>query len=1408
MKKCWKIRVTASLLVFVLLFTEINIGAMAEVGTETGGEIVQPIENTETVVPTDNTNELGDTTDAPVNEINYLMEKDVFYQMVSDALIQEPIHTLTEIFGYESMELEAQLMTENTQLFLLGSPIIEKDYKVYTFLKTEESGMMSVIFFTEKLGTQKEKSQMNAKLSVSVDGLTPIYENGLITYTISEGASEESGTPADPTAPGAPADPAAPGTPADPTAPGAPTDPTAPGAPTDPTTPGTPGTPADPTTPDTPAEPTVPETPGDPIIPEIPVDSTKTQLMARKVLSISWMNYTMNCCSKNRIAQLISTKEVVPGTEPIPGTEPTPTPGTEPELTPGTEPEGTMEGEATGSSNGTITKMAIMSQFSFTATDISPTLNKAANLVSNQEEHATYDITLTVTGASKEVEEIHTQPADVVFAIDVSNSMKCFMDSDGFTDESTESYSRWNYLKSALDRMIDRLMIEGTQNRVKIIMYAGSAGDKGKDYVVLDTDEKSAEGIKAEYNTDISTLNRMINPHTDPYRVGATDSKAGFIGVLKELRNLKDSAKGRKQYVIYMSDGVPTCSKLYYGESNGMNTDSDGYEYSESYIYGVAGRGTAFSEDARNQAICVAREINREFPEVLMYTVGISAVTEFSDYLLNIADYENGGYDKQYKSAANASDLENTFNELTQTIASKVSLTQLKATDKLSKYVELDQSKPITVNNLTLYPENSDAEILSYKKDGKELVKYSKKEKKFTWTVADVLGEGEKRSFTYTVNTTADAISYDDTFQGKPGCQQGAVNSGTHASDNGEDIRTQYGYPSNQSAAIIYRDRETQGRMSFPHPVVQSVAKGTLIITKNLKKDYVKLSPDAFYNFCVTLSSQKSLEYITCSELDMETNIQYSDDEYHQAELYISLKAKQSLVIQNLPLDTTYTIWEDKDEFDNPYYEIDDSIANGNYGSDCKMDEDTEIISGSLTKIGINEKKEYELAVYESLDQKKTWFNSETGEEITDGAFIKELKKELKIKSTGEYELGKKVANRWTLGIQPEDEAKTSENGFWNEEQQWIWAKGVERSEYSKTIGVNKEVYKNGLGVEVPISINSNGKPCTSSGMIIKKLSGNHEFEYLNKQGEWRICQETTNYGTGNYWYEPYYSEGSDGDIFLDENDRKSIRKIESEYYIYNDSADKKCKIIRRTSSHTASFYEYNGQRYSTGEELFEVLKASITGNRSYYSYMQDNKIIFITYDRNYSSQEDYLIAEKEYCKIKKTEYTSSVENFSSTGAKTEVNIVNAMKLILGELNVNKELKVKDGIDSNTFIFSLENIDKESPGYGMVMYRELTLDKDTQQGTFKFENLPMGSYQITEADHMRYQQVSITEEGLVQLKKGDEISEVTVINEKVSNAGFSASAVAVNNGTVDSLTGETIIKYLKKLMSVMINTFR
>ncbi|MEG1888867.1 MAG: hypothetical protein RR491_05005, partial [Lachnospiraceae bacterium] len=242
--------------------------------------------------------------------------------------------------------------------------------------------------------------------------------------------------------------------------------------------------------------------------------------------------------------------------------------------------------------------------------------------------------------------------------------------------------------------------------------------------------------------------------------------------------------------------------------------------------------------------------------------------------------------------------------------------------------------------------------------------------------------------------------------------------------------------------------------------------------------------------------------------------------------------------------------------------------------------------------------------------------------------------------------------------------------------------------------------------------------------------------------------------------------------------------------------------------SHTASFYEYNGQRYSTGEELFEVLKASITGNRSYYSYMQDNKIIFITYDRNYSSQEDYLIAEKEYCKIKKTEYTSSVENFSSTGAKTEVNIVNAMKLILGELNVNKELKVKDGIDSNTFIFSLENIDKESPGYGMVMYRELTLDKDTQQGTFKFENLPMGSYQITEADHMRYQQVSITEEGLVQLKKGDEISEVTVINEKVSNAGFSASAVAVNNGTVDSLTGETIIKYLKKLMSVMINTFR
>lgn len=129
-----------------------------------------------------------------------------------------------------------------------------------------------------------------------------------------------------------------------------------------------------------------------------------------------------------------------------------------------------------------------------------------------------------------------------------------------------------------------------------------------------------------------------------------------------------------------------------------------------------------------------------------------------------------------------------------------------------------------------------------------------------------------------------------------------------------------------------------------------------------------------------------------------------------------------------------------------------------------------------------------------------------------------------------------------------------------------------------------------------------------------------------------------------------------------------------------------------------------------------------------------------------------------------------------------------------GEINIKKSLvDSKDNLvsdfEDNTFIFKLTNIDPFSPGYGTVAYGSITVSKGQVTGnTFTFNHLPRGTYELQEVDHMRYQLVSMSDNGVVILNNSELVNgiirkDIQVKNHKTVDDFFSDSSVVVNKGT-------------------------
>ena len=811
----------------------------------------------------------------------------------------------------------------------------------------------------------------------------------------------------------------------------------------------------------------------------------------------------------------------------------------------------------------------------------------------------------------------------------------------------------------------------------------------------------------------------------------------------------------------------------------------------------VGGDGSSYTSDGARQAINVARRINREYPNAAIYTIGIGATSQFESYILNTNNYANGGFNKTYKSADSAAELQTVFAALTQTVNTSTTLTNLAAQDQLSAYVDLNEASPIVVNGNPIEPTvNSQNENqIDYIRDNVVVASFNKETKTINWIVADSLGEGQTSTLTYSVHTTDEAIAYEDTYKGKENCYQGTENSGTHASNNGKSEDTQYGYRSNVNAFVTYMDEDESGTVTFNHPVVQSVVKGTLTINKQLDKTYAGLSSDTLYSFNVTLESAELTE-------DTMTHITFSADRLHTTPAFadgkvtftVQLKATESISVGNLPTDTQYTITETLDGFNNPYYEMGGFSVTGNEGSNHQVNESTRTVTGTLKKTGIQGKQSYDLISYEKEDATKRWYNADIMAEIIDNDLLTELIQNKTLKSESAFVLGKEIAGIWTAGIEAADLAKTATNGYEDSNGNWIWAVEASTQRYVLNPKTTTTVYVNTAGTEVTPADTRDvyyylywgeTRSCyKSNGKYYDSENGNRVYSRVYQiyeyqtSGTWRDC-----YKSGSYYFD-----------WLNESYVSSSGVKEKQEGLVNGT----WITVRQIQRTIPAYYEYNGAQYTTKENLRNALDVAASSvGKLHITYDDDTTVVYITFDTSYASEEAYLIAEKSYYKVKTATYTSFVEDFFFTGACTELTFINSMALITGTIGVTKKLDKADGLDANTFIFRLENTDVNSPAYGMVAYRSVNLDSSVLSSSqIVFENIPMGTYQVTEEDNMNYDLDSITNGGIVLLEKVDRSAAIEVKNKKTSGGGFTDSSVAENEGTKTS----TIISYIKKFV--------
>ena len=370
--------------------------------------------------------------------------------------------------------------------------------------------------------------------------------------------------------------------------------------------------------------------------------------------------------------------------------------------------------------------------------------------------------TLQFSAKSQNLPSIKSENQNVILVLDRSFSMACSVDEDVDSDAMAPTYekTRWSVTINAVEKFLNEFLPEGTSNKVSVISYCGSArteitNESSKDKIMSKLNSIYNRNM---YNEDYKNSSKRYNVTQIGRGLGsATNIQQG----LKQVSEIAGDTTGAS--VILFTDGGANrydnweIGGYYYiknnNETNRYNKPRD--EVNGSYYAGKAGEELKAAGADIYTIVLMSKE--SDITDLVKVSLGNKSLSYEKSWEKTYFTFSDGGYAKEFYTAANAEQLNNRFKQI-MTEMTSLPFETSSVTDTLDKHFELVVGQENVTDN----------------KDGTFTVKYPEKISATDQTVTvKIKAKDGYTGYSYTndgcqFDGTIDGLTYTQQFEETP----------------------------------------------------------------------------------------------------------------------------------------------------------------------------------------------------------------------------------------------------------------------------------------------------------------------------------------------------------------------------------------------------------------------------------------------------------------------------------------------------------------------------------------------------------------------------------------------------------------------------------------------------------------
>ena len=370
--------------------------------------------------------------------------------------------------------------------------------------------------------------------------------------------------------------------------------------------------------------------------------------------------------------------------------------------------------------------------------------------------------TLQFSAKSQNLPSIKSENQNVILVLDRSFSMACSVDEDVDSDAMAPTYekTRWSVTINAVEKFLNEFLPEGTSNKVSVISYCGSARTEI-------TNESSKDKIMSKLN---SIYNR--NMYNEDYKNSSKRYNVTQIG--RGLGSATNIQRGLKQVSEIAGDTTGASVILFTdgGANRYDNGEIGGYYYiknnNETNRYNKPRdevNGSYYAEKAGEELKATGADIytivlmskESDITDLVKVSLGNKSLSYEKSWKKTYFTFSDGGYAKEFYTAANAEQLNNRFKQI-MTEMTSLPFETSSVTDTLDKHFELVVGQENVTDN----------------KDGTFTVKYPEKISATDQTVTvKIKAKDGYTGYSYTndgcqFDGTIDGLTYTQQFEETP----------------------------------------------------------------------------------------------------------------------------------------------------------------------------------------------------------------------------------------------------------------------------------------------------------------------------------------------------------------------------------------------------------------------------------------------------------------------------------------------------------------------------------------------------------------------------------------------------------------------------------------------------------------